>query len=294
MRVLISIPAYNEEGTIGDVIDEIHGVMRKEKYKYDIAVIDDGSKDQTAKISKVKGAKVIQHPQNYGLAEAFRTELKNFLENKYDIFVHIDADGQYQAKDIPRLIAEVEKGYDLVLGDRFSGGIEEMAFLKKLGNRAFSRVISKIIRYKINDCQTGFRAFNRKTASIRIRSTHTYTQEQVIRAVQEKLHIKEIPTYFRKRNDESRLLKNPFEYAWKAWINILRIYRDYDPLKFFGKIGFSLIAIGFLIGCWLVYLFLTTGKVGHLPLAIATVMLVVMGIQLIVFGFMADMKKEVE
>ncbi|MDP1694669.1 MAG: glycosyltransferase family 2 protein [Candidatus Woesearchaeota archaeon] len=292
MKVLISIPAYNEEKSIGAVIDEIHSVMKKTKYQYAIAVIDDGSKDKTVEIATRRGAQVVVHPINQGLAEAFRTEIKNFLASKYDVFVHIDADGQYKAEDIPKLVEEVSKGYDLVLGDRFSGGIEEMPFMKKFGNRVFSKVISDIIKYKVNDCQTGFRAFNKKTAQIPIRSTHTYTQEQIIRAVQEKLKIKEVPTYFRKRDGESRLLKNPFEYAFRAWINILRIYRDYDPMKFFGRIGITLIVFGFIIGLYLVYLFITTGKVGHLPLTLLTVMLFVMGIQIIVFGFMADMKKE--
>ncbi len=290
MKVLISIPAYNEEKSIGSVIDEIQSVMKKTKYQYAIAVIDDGSKDKTVEIATQRGAQVVVHPVNQGLAEAFRTEIKNFLASKYDVFVHIDADGQYKAEDIPKLVEEVSKGYDLVLGDRFSGGIEEMPFMKKLGNRAFSKVISNIIKYKVNDCQTGFRAFNRKTAQIPIRSTHTYTQEQIIKAVKEKLKIKEVPTYFRRRDGESRLLRNPFEYAFRAWINILRIYRDYDPMKFFGRIGLFFIGIGVLIGLWLVYLFATTGKVGHLPLTILTVLLIIMGIQVIIFGFMADMK----
>ena len=292
MKVLISIPAYNEEKSIGAVIDEIQSVMKRTKYQYTIAVIDDGSKDKTVEIATRRGAQVVVHPINQGLAEAFRTEIKNFLASKHDIFVHIDADGQYKAEDIPKLVEEVRKGYDLVLGDRFSGGIEEMPFMKKFGNRAFSKVISNILKYKVNDCQTGFRAFNRKTAQIPIRSTHTYTQEQIIKAVKEKLKIKEVPTYFRRREGESRLLKNPFEYAFRAWINILRIYRDYDPMKFFGRIGITLLIFGFVIGLYLLYLFIMTGKVGHLPLTLLTVMLFVMGIQIIIFGFMADMKKE--
>ena len=85
---------------------------------------------------------------------------------------------------------------------------------------------------------------------------------------------------------------NVFEYAFKAWVNIFRIYRDYDPLKFFGRIGLSLVAVGLLLGLWLVYLFLTTGKVGHLPATILTVLLLVSGIQFIVFGFLADMNKK--
>lgn len=292
MRIYISIPAYNEEKTIGLVVKDIHRVMKKTRYSYAVSVVDDGSKDRTVEAAKSAGATVISHQENYGLAEAFRTELKHFLASKADVFVHLDADGQYLAEDIPNLLKEIEQGNDLVLGDRFTGGIEEMPFLKRLGNRAFSRVISRIIKHKVHDCQTGFRAFNRRTAQLPIASTHTYTQEQIIRAAREHLQIQEVPTYFRKRGDESRLMRNPLEYAFRAWINILRIYRDYDPLKFFGRIGFTFIGIGVVIGLWLVYLFSTTGRVGHLPLTLLTVLLIVMGVQIIVFGFMADMRKE--
>ncbi|MEK6839902.1 MAG: glycosyltransferase, partial [Nanoarchaeota archaeon] len=245
-----------------------------------------------AAIAKKQRATVYVHPKNYGLAETFRTELKEFLKSDADIFVHIDADNQYDPKDIPRLIDEIEKGADLVLGNRFLGGIESMPLLKRLGNKAFSHTISKIIKYKIGDCQTGFRAFTREVAKIPITSTHTYTQEQVIRAVKEKLKVKEIPVYFRTRKDKSRLISNPLEYAIKAWINILRVYRDFEPLKFFGRIGVCFLGAGIITGLWLVYLFITTGRVGHIPLTILTILLIMIGIQIIMFGFLADMRKK--
>ena len=86
-------------------------------------------------------------------------------------------------------------------------------------------------------------------------------------------------------------MKNPFDYAFKAWINILRIYRDYRPLKFFGTIGAFFFSMGVLIGLILVLNFIFTGKVGHLPLTILSMLLVVIGVQIGLFGFLADMKK---
>ena len=293
-KVIISIPAYNEEESIGHVIKNIKQVMEKTAYIFKIYVVDDGSADKTAEIAKNSGAVVFSNNYNAGLAETFRSEIKKFRESKADVFVHIDADGQYKAEDIPKLISEVEKGYDLVLGNRFLGGIESMPFMKRVGNKLFSRTISKILKYNIGDCQTGFRAFNRKVAKdIQIISDHTYTQEQIIKAVKSNFKIKEIPVRFVERKyGNSRLLKNPFEYAIKAWLNIFRIYRDYDPLKFFGRIGFSLISVGLIIGMWLLYLFLTTGKVGHMPSAVLTGLLIISGIQIIIFGFLADMSKK--
>jgi len=286
-KIIVTIPAYNEEETIAKVIQDIKKVNKI----YEVLVVDDGSVDNTKEIAKKNGAIVVSHPRNYGLAEAFRTEVKECLKLKADIIVHTDADGQYLASDIPRLIKEVEEGHDLVLGNRFLGGIESMPLLKKLGNKAFSNAISKIIRQQVGDCQTGFRAFTREVAEkIEIKSDHTYTQEQIIRAVNQKFKIKEIGTYFKKRDGESRLMRNPFEYALKAWINILRIYRDYQPLKFFGAIGLFFLSLGVLIGLILVLLFLTTGRIGHLPLTILSIMLVIIGVQIGLFGFLADMK----
>ena len=233
MKVVITIPAYNEEKTIAVLIKDIKKVMGKTRYKYQILVLNDGSKDMTAAVAKSNGAVVYSHPMNYGLAETFNTEARKSIELGADIIVHIDADRQYLAREIPMLIKEVEKGYDLVLGSRFKGKIESMHFLKRFGNRSFSRVVSHITGLRITDAQTGFRAFTKEVAEkIKITSTYTYTQEQIIRAVRSKFRIKEIPIYFAKRKDKSRLMKNPFDFAIKAGVNLLRIYRDYEPLKF--------------------------------------------------------------
>jgi len=293
MKVFITIPAYNEEKTIGKVIHEIKKVMQKTKYDYGILVVDDGSTDMTASTAKKIGAVVYSHPRNYGLADVFRTEVEKCIKHKADVIVHIDADGQYRASEIPKLVREIENGYDLVLGSRFLGHIEEMPWLKRIGNRAFSRVISKITRTKITDGQTGFRAFTKEAAEkIIIRSNHTYTQEQIIRAVMQKFRVKEVPIHFDRRKDgSSRLISNPIEYAVKAWINIMRIYRDNEPLKFFGKIGGTIFSIGFLLGIYILYLFFTTGVVGRTPTIILTLLLIILGVQVILFGFLADMEK---
>src|SRR3989338_7572892 len=102
-KILITIPAYNEAKNIGNVIEKIKEVMSKQNYDYEIVIIDDGSMDKTAEIARNSGAKIISHPRNYGLAEAFRTEMQNALNSDADIIVHTDADGQYLAEEIPLL-----------------------------------------------------------------------------------------------------------------------------------------------------------------------------------------------
>ena len=230
MKLIITIPAYNEEESIGEVINKIRKVMDQTKYCYSylILVVNDGSEDETIEEAAKAGAFVFSHQENKGLAETFRTEMKICCELEAEIIVHTDADGQYKAEEIPWLIEQVENGYDLVLGSRFEGTIENMSFMKKVGNKAFSIALSLITRRKISDGQTGFRAFTRKVAEgIQIISDHTYTQEQIIRAAQNNYSIKEVPIHFAKRNDgKSRLMNSSLEYAIKAWRNIFRIYSE--------------------------------------------------------------------
>jgi glycosyltransferase involved in cell wall biosynthesis len=293
MKVLVTVPAYNEGKTIGGVISEIGRVLRKAGHKYEVIVVDDGSTDGTAAAARKAGADVYSHPGNFGLAEAFRTEMKLVRKRRCDVVVHTDADGQYAASDIPRLIEPIRKGEaDLVLGSRFMGKIEHMPLIKRLGNRAFSYFISSIIGKKFTDCQTGFRAFTREFAlGVEIRSTHTYTQEMVIRGYREKFRIVEVPVDFLKRRDgKSRLIGSPFTYAAKAWINILRVIRDYEPLKFFGSAGAAMMLAGMAIGAYFLYLHLFTvrGITGHDGLLFLMLIMLFSGLQTIFFGFLAD------
>ena len=122
-------------------------------------------------------------------------------------------------------------------------------------------------------------------------NTFTYTQEQIIKAAKQGFRITEIPIIARKTR-ESRLFKNAFQYALKAWINIFRIYRDYEPLAFFGRIGALFIIIGFLIGAWLLYRLFTLGYIGRYPSIILSGLFITMGIQVILFGFLADMMRK--
>ncbi|MBI2105582.1 glycosyltransferase family 2 protein [Candidatus Woesearchaeota archaeon] len=292
MKILISIPAFNEEADIGSVLREIKEVMGKTNYNYKIQVVDDGSKDKTVKIAKEQGALVYSNLRNIGLAKTFQKEMNLFVKSDADVLVHTDADGQYDPKHIPELIKKIEEGYDLVLGSRFKGKIEAMPLIKKIGNLAFAKAISSLTGEKISDSTTGFRAFTKEVASeIEFINRFTYTQEQIIRAAKQKFKITEIPIDTRKTRD-SRLFNNPFQFAWKAWINIFRIYRDYDPLKFFGIFGVGFFGIGVLIGLWFIYLHFTIGIQGHLGLLILMILLILMGIQIILFGFFADMTKK--
>jgi glycosyltransferase involved in cell wall biosynthesis len=293
MKVIITIPAFNEEKTIGITLDEIKQVMSKTNYNYELQVVNDGSKDRTEEIAKKHGAKVITHKRNRGLAQTFQTEIKHCIEKKADIIVHTDADGQYDPSSIPELIKKVEQGNDLVLGSRFKDKVTyKNHWTNLIGNLIFAKTISRLIRLRITDSTTGYRAFTLEVAKeIEFINTFTYTQEQLIRAARQGFKITEIPIKARKTR-KSKLFRSPLHYAAKAWINILRIYRDYDPLKFFGAIGGSLFLIGIIIGIYFIILHFTSGIQGHLGLLLLMILLLMVGIQIISFGFLADMRRK--
>lgn len=292
MKVVITIPAYNEEKTLSPVLEDIKKVMQKAGYHYHVLVVDDGSDDKTSSVAKKHGAIVVRNKRNLGLADTFKREMEECLKLKADIIVHTDADGQYPSSYIPAMIKKVEQGCDLVLGSRFDKGKYSGSFMKKLGNIAFAKVFSGLLKQKITDTTTGFRAFTSEVAALPLINTFTYTQEQLIRAGKAKMKVGEVPITTRETRP-SRLFKNPLDYAIKAWINILRIYRDFEPLKFFGTFGLLFIIPGIILGFWLVYLFFNLGNIqGRIPTAIFSMLLITTGIQITLFGFLADSLKK--
>lgn len=291
MNIIITIPAFNEEKTIGNIVKDVKKVMDLTKHRYKIIVLDDGSKDSTVETARKLGAIIVSNKRNMGLAETFKREMEEAIRLKPDIIVHTDADGQYPSQYIPLMIKKIQQGNDLVLGSRFGRGSYSGSFMKKLGNMAFAKVFSGLLKTKITDTTTGFRAFTPEVAKLPLINTFTYTQEQLIRAGKSRMKIAEVPIKTKKTR-KSRLFKNPLDYAIKAWINIFRIYRDFEPLKFFGGIGAIFLTLGFFLGVWIVYLWVNTRSVGALPRVILSMLLIITGIQVSLFGFLADMNKK--
>ena len=291
MNIVITIPAYNEEKTLPPVLKESKKVMKEHNLKYKLLVLNDGSKDKTAEVARAHGAKVVSNQTNQGLAVTFRREMEECLKLKADIIVHTDADGQYPSQYIPQLIKKIQEGNDLVLGSRFWHDNYSGSLAKKYGNMAFAKVFSSLLKAKLTDTTTGFRAFTKDVAKLPLINSFTYTQEQLIRAGKAGLKVAEIPITTRKTR-KSRLFKNPFDYAWKAWINILRIYRDFAPLKFFGYTGGALLTLGAIMGFYIAGEIILTGKTSGIPRVILSALLILTGLQIIVFGFLADMVKK--
>lgn len=293
MKLVVTIPAYNEEKTIGQVIDEIPKKIKGIK-KIQILVIDDGSHDQTSQISKKKGVAVIKNKRNLGLGLTFKKGLEKALEMGADIIVNTDADMQYNQKQIPDLIRPIQgQTADIVLGSRFRGQIEYMPLKKRLGNRISTWVVRRVSGLPISDAQTGFRAFSREAAlRMNIQSDYTYTQETILQAASNKLVVKEVPIEFRRREGKSRLISNMLGYAKRVGTTLLIGYLNYKPLRVFLGVGLVFFIVGIALGIRILFHYLQTGLVSpFIPTAILTAILLIFGFQIIMIGLLAEMIK---
>jgi len=185
MDVWMVMPAYNEERTIGGVLD----TLRREGYSK-VIVVDDGSRDRTAEIARSKGALVVSHPKNMGLGAALRTGLRVAREQGADRAVTFDADGQHDPKAVRKLLEALDGG-DLAIGVRQHLGIP---LHKRFGNFALN-LITYLFSGVLTDSQSGSRAFNRRALeAIRIRSDrYEVSSEIIIQARQKGLRLKGVP-----------------------------------------------------------------------------------------------------
>jgi glycosyltransferase involved in cell wall biosynthesis len=298
MRLIINIPAYNEaeaiEKTIRGLPREIFGVD-----EVFVQVIDDGSSDNTAQVAREAGADfVYSHNTNRGIGKTFRTAVESALENGADLFVNIDADGQFDSADIPSLLQPIFNGNaDMVVADRFgdkSKKAKNIPWIKDALNRLAATIVGGFLKTKINDLTCGYRALNKETMlRLNLPGDFTYTQETIIDAVGKNLKIVWVPvnvTYFKDR--KSRVVKTIGQFVSSSTGIIIKAIRDVRPLKFFGIPGAFLISIALIL--FVVFLTLYFQELKITPYKnwlLASFILFTIGLQFIVFAFVADMIK---
>ena len=242
LGVVVMLPALNEEATIAEVIGAIPGQMDGVGWVQAL-VIDDGSTDATVERASAAGAEVVSFAHNRGLGAAFGQGIRSAVGLGADIIVNIDADGQFDPADIPKLIEPIIAGRaDMVTASRFADPelIPQMPRLKKWGNRRFARLITRLTRQKLHDVSCGFRAYSRDAA---LRATllggHTYTHEVILDLAFRQLRIVEVPVKVVgvRPVGESRVAGSLWKYGWNSMFIILRAYRDYKPMHVFGALS---------------------------------------------------------
>ncbi len=294
MRLIVNLPAFNEEEKIASTIKRIPRSIDGIDEVF-VQVIDDGSKDNTFNIAKEAGAEfVYSNGVNRGIGKTFRHAVERALENGADIMVNIDADGQFDPEDIKKLIQPLLKNEaDMVSADRFDHlAAKNIPFLKNLLNRVAAKLIGSFMNVNIKDLTCGFRAYNKGTLlRLNLPGDFTYTQEVIIDALGKNLKIVWLPvmvTYFEGR--KSRVVKTIWSYVNNSFRIIIRAIRDVRPMKFFGIPGLFLMLVGILL--FVVFLFLYFQDLKISPyrnyLWFASGFFFI-GLQFFVFALIADM-----
>jgi glycosyltransferase involved in cell wall biosynthesis len=189
-KIFIVIPAYNEEKVIGEVIKDI----KKEGYK-NIIVVDDGSKDNTYKKAEEEKAIVLRHILNRGKGAAVKTGIEFAKNQNADIVVTIDGDGQNNPKEIKKLISQLDKGIEVVMGSRFQNKKNKMPLFNRFANFVANILIYLTYGIMVSDSQSGFRAYSKKAInSLNLQMDRYEFDSEVIREiVKNKLKYKELP-----------------------------------------------------------------------------------------------------
>jgi len=295
LHLLVSIPALNEQKTLGDVIRAIPRDMPGVGV-VEVIVIDDGSEDRTGEIAAEAGAFVIRHPNSRGVGAAFHTGLAHGIRGGADLIVSIDADGQFDPADIPALIAPVVSGEaDFVSASRFMDPalVPDMPRAKLWGNRMMSRLISGLAGQKFYDVSCGMRCYARNAAlQLHLLGRFSYTQEAFLNLAFKQLRIVEVPIRVRGEREfgESRVANNLWRYGWRTAQIIFRSYRDYHPLRFFGGIALALLVPALLLGAFVLIHYLQTGQFSpHKWAAFSTVGLAALSVLMAQIGMIGDM-----
>lgn len=291
MKLIVQIPALNEEETLATAIQaiprNIPGVSTVE-----VLVIDDGSTDRTVEVAKEAGADhVLKMSSHVGLARSFLAGVEECLALGADIIVNTDADNQYCADDIPALIQPVlNREAQIVVGARPISEIESFSPVKKALQKLGSWVVRQASGSDIPDAPSGFRAYARDAAArLCVVNTYTYTLETIIQAGRKRIPMTSVPVRVNTVTRPSRLFRGIRQYIMRSVNTILRVFVIYAPLQFFFTLAalFALPALA-AVGRF-VYFYFTDGGAGHVQSLVLAGVMLAMATILFAVGILADL-----
>ncbi len=292
MKLVIQIPAFNEEATIERALAALPRAVEGFR-EVATLVVDDGSTDATGDRARAAGAnRVLRLTTNRGLAEAFSLGLAEALAMGADVVVNFDADLQYDASDIPALVAPILSGRaDLVVGDRGPGELSHFSPAKRLLQRLGTWVVRQAAGIEIADAVSGFRALSREAARrINVFSKLTYTLETLIQAGYKGLRVESVRVKAHPPVRPSRLYASTAKYVLLQGANVIRITALYKPLKIFSIAGGLLVAAGAALGVrFLGYYFFGENPGGHVQSLILAAVLILVGFQTFLIALVADL-----
>ena len=291
MKLIIQIPCLNEERTLPvtlrDLPREVPGFDAVEWL-----IIDDGSTDRTIEVAREHGVDhIVRLTNNKGLAAAFQAGLDASLKLGADVIVNTDADGQYRATDIPRLVEPILTGRaDMVVGDRQVKDVEHFSASKKSLQRLGSWIVRRASGTAVPDTTSGFRAYNREAAlQLQVVSNYTYTLESLIQAGKMLVAVEHVPIQSNPEIRESRLVNSTPSYVRRNALAVFRTYVLYEPLRVF-----TLVACGFAIAAliaWMPFMLdwiLNGDRSGHIQSLILGAVLALTAVQMFGLGVVGD------
>ncbi|MCP4396873.1 MAG: glycosyltransferase family 2 protein [bacterium] len=294
-KVIVCIPAFNEETTLASILDKISLSYPPERtrakgFRVEILVVNDGSTDRTETIAASKNVMVISHSKNLGLGAATRTGLETAYEMGADIAVKFDADFQHVSEDIEKVLMPIlENQADICWGSRFKGTIHyNMPFIRYTGNQFFTWLMNKLTNYDISDGQTGIFACARKYLAIfEIYGDYNSNQQLLLDANYKHMRYAEVPVDFYERGGGKSFVN--LSYPFRVIPNILRVIVYANPLKVFGGVGLLMMGAALcIVALW--YLEQWTGLgIPFFPPRNSSLTLFLSGLQTCFFGVLCDL-----
>ncbi len=291
MKLIIQIPCYNEEETLGitiaDLPRHIDGI---DEIEY--LIIDDGSNDKTVEVAKKIGVHhVLRFRRNKGLAYGFLAGIDACLHLGADIIVNTDADNQYNGADIEKLVRPIiEKKADMVIGERPIDETEHFSWKKKKFQHLGSWVVRIASGSDIPDAPSGFRAYSREAAlRLNVINQYTYTLETIIQAGHERIAMTSVPIRTNGETRPSRLFSSMWKYMKRSASVIIRSTLMYRPMKFFVSVGVILFIIGMGLGIRFLVTMTSGRAAGHVQSLILMSTLILLGFQTIMIGMLSDL-----
>ena len=290
MKLIIQIPCKNEAehlpATLADLPRTVDGFDAVEWL-----VIDDGSTDDTAEVARAHGVDhLVRLTNNKGLAAAFQAGLDAGLKLGADVIVNTDADNQYRAEDIPKLVEPILAGSaDMVVGDREVTTIEHFSPLKKVLQQLGSWVVRQASSTTVPDTTSGFRAYNREAAiQMMVVSKFTYTLETIIQAGKLLVATDHVTIRTNPITRPSRLAKSTGSYVRRNTVEIFRIYSQYEPLKVFVRAAIAIGLVSAVVWGRFAYFYVEGNGKGHVQSLILGAVLFNAAMLLAALGVLGD------
>jgi glycosyltransferase involved in cell wall biosynthesis len=290
-HLIIQIPAYNEEQTIGATLAALPRQVSGFS-KVEWLLIDDGSRDRTVEMARGGGIDhVVSLSHNRGLASAFVAGIEASLKLGADVIVNTDADNQYDAACIPDLVRPIQEGRAmLVVGERPISKIRDFSLLKRCLQKLGSSVVRFVSATDVPDAPSGFRAIHREAAlQLCVFGNYTYTLETLIQAGRKNLPVASVPVRVNRVTRPSRLIRSTPSYLAKSLLTIFRIFVLYKPFRFFFLVGTLFLLPGLAIGIRFLYFYLEGDGQGRVQSLILAAILILAAFVTYAAGLLADL-----